>query len=171
MKYVKMNYRGLELSVNPESITIEMSKKIATAPVLFKNSISKEICFNPTVISGKGCFFGERAGEQANRLLTEFRSRGSAYLFCPLFPPLKMLFSDLKINADAQKGCIEYTFSFVEERCTKEGRKSFGFTYALEGENLYDIAGRCGVDVGALFSANSYRDLFSVKEGDKVWLS
>ena len=84
---------------------------------------------------------------------------------------MRMFFSDLKLSADAQENRIEYSFTFIEEVNAKRRHFDFGYTFALPDENLYDVANRCGVKVERLAEANGYRDLFSLSEGDKIWLS
>lgn len=170
MRCVKMNYRGVTFSVNPESIELEYAKKISPIPIPKKGTRVQEICFQPTVISGRGSFSGAQAEQEAYVLMRLFQEKGADWLLSPLFPPMKMLFRSLKLRANAEKGCIEFSFSFVEEMRKKDRWHDFGYTKALKNETLYDVANRCGSKVDRVFEANDYRDLFSVSEGDKVWL-
>ncbi len=171
MKCIKMSYKGFEFPVNVKSINASFSKNISTLPIPKRSARAQEICFNPTVISGSGYFAGENANERAHMLMTAFQSRGAAYLFSPLFSPMKVFFSDLKLSADSAENRIEYSFTFVEEVNSKRRRYDFGYTFALPDENLYDIANRCGVKIEEIVGANECRDLFSVNEGDKIWLN
>ncbi len=170
MKSIKMSYKGFEFPVNSQSLEIELSKKTAAAPIIKRGARVQEICFNPTVISGAGILSGDGAPEQANRLMRIFREESSAYLFSPAFPPMRMFFKALKLSSRADKNCIEFSFEFEEEYCAKRSRHSFGYTYALQGENLYDIANRCEIPIEELFALNGFKDLFSVNEGDRIWL-
>lgn len=171
MRCIKMSYKGFEFPVNTGSIKAELSKKINTFHIPKGSARAQEICFNPAVISGGGSFTGDTAEEMAHMLIRAFQSEGAAYLFSPLFSPMKMYFSDLKLSADAENNQINYSFTFVEESADKRKRYEFGYTYALAGENLFDVANRCGVSFEKIAGANSSRDMFSVNEGDKLWLS
>ncbi len=171
MKCIKMSYKGFEFPVNVSSIKACFSKNISTLPIPKRSAKAQEICFNPTVISGGGSFTGENANEKAHMLMTAFQSRGAAYLFSPLFSPMRMFFGDLQLSADSLGNRIDYTFTFVEEVNSKRRHYDFGYTFALPNENLYDVANRCGVKIEEIVEANGCRDLFSVSEGDKVWLN
>ena len=170
MEYIRMKYKGFSFPVNPESVETEFMKKISKREPLFSHTRVEEAGYEPTVLSGSGCFTGEKASENAHALMKLFKEDGSAYLFSPEFCPLKAFFTGLKLSAAASKDCIKYSFTFVEDCAGKKSRFDFGYTYALRGENLYDVANRTGVSVDRLFAANSYEDLFSVSEGDKIWL-
>ena len=170
MECIKMSYKGFQFPVNVSSIEADYSKKVKSVIIPRGSARAQEICFNPTVIKGAGCFTGRDANEKANMLMTAFQSKGSAYLFSPVFSPMRMYFSKLKMSADSEKGCIEYRFTFIEEVNSKGRRYDFGYTFALPEENLYDVANRCGVRVEKLVEANGVKDLFSLNEGDKIWL-
>jgi hypothetical protein len=170
MQAIKMSYKGITLDVNPTSVKIEFSKSIAKKKIIFKSTKTQEMCFNPIKISGSGKLIGDKAREQAHSLMRIFKSKGSAYLFTPELAPIKAFLSDLTVSFDSAQGCVEYSFSFTEDCESKEYMLDFGYTYALNGENLYDISNRTEVSVENLFKCNNFCDMFSVNEGDKVWL-
>jgi hypothetical protein len=170
MRYIKMSYMGFTLCVNPESISLALSKSVSRQPFLSRKSRVSGISRQPCVIKGKGILFGENAQLQANELGRLFMSERSAWLFSPVIEARKMFFTSLEIKAGATREGIEYSFEFCEDISDKEYRYPFTYTYALEGENLFDIASRCHIEIGELFNLNAYPDLFSVREGDKVWL-
>jgi hypothetical protein len=170
MQTIKMSYKGLIFDVNPTSVKTEFSKSIAKKKILFKSSKSQEMCFNPVKISGSGKLIGDKAKEQAHNLMRIFKSKGSAYLFVPELPPIKAYLSELNISFNSAQNCIDYDFAFIEDSEDKDYLKDFAYTYAFEGENLYDISNRTEISVENLFEYNDYSDLFSVNEGDKVWL-
>ncbi|MBR3148970.1 MAG: hypothetical protein IKF64_02280 [Eubacterium sp.] len=170
MTLIKMSYKGFVFNVNPSSIKSDFSKKIETKVIPFGFGKSTEVCRLPVVISGSGKFCGADAGEKAHELMRIFEKGGASYLFAPHIAPMKAFFTDLSMSVNAEEDCVDYTFSFTEECTEKKSRYSFGYTYARRGENLYDIANRCSVKSEKLFEANDYMDMFSVQEGDKVWL-
>lgn len=170
MKYIKMSYKGLKFDVNPASIKADFSKKMAKSNILLKSAKVNEICFEPTIIQGEGKLIGDDARNFAHSLVRIFNSKGSDYLFCADFCPVKVYFSKLNINFESKENCINYSFEFIEDSNGKKNKFDFGFTYAFEGENLYDISNRTNVSIEKLFELNAFKDLFSVNKGDKVWL-
>ncbi|MFR5875368.1 MAG: hypothetical protein ACLUFN_02635 [Eubacterium sp.] len=170
MNTIKMNYKGFSFDVNPTSIKTELSKNIAKKSILFKSAKTQEVFFEPARISGSGRFVGTDARQKAHNLMRIFKSKGSAYLFAYDMPPMKAFFCNLSVSYSAKENCVSYTFSFVEDCNDKQFSYDFGCTYALEGENLYDISNRTDVAVERLFEYNNYSDLFSVRKGDRVWL-
>lgn len=170
IQLIKMNYKGFSINVNPSSIKIDYSKTIAKKTSVFSTSTTQEICFEPTIISGSGKFAGENARDYANRLARVFKTKGSAYLFVPDGMPIKAFFKSLNISYDSESNCVSYSFEFVEDYQGKSTSYDFGYTFARKGENLFDISSRTDVDIQKLFENNNFTDLFSVKEGDRVWL-
>ena len=171
MKLIKLSYKGFEFPINPRSIQIDFAKKISTRTLPFAKGRAQEICFEPCVISGSGSLTGSNARRQAHELMRIFKSEGSAYLFSPEGTPLKAFFQALRVSYNAEKECVDYTFTFVEDGADKSCSYPFGFTYAQAGENLYDIANRTDTDAATLFNSNCFADMFAVEEGDKVWLN
>lgn len=170
MNMTKMGYKGMTFDVNPTTIKTDFSKKIAIKTIPFGFGKSAEICKMPVKITGSGMFCGSDAGQKAHRLMQVYEKSGSSYLFMPKLAPLKAFFTDLSLRVGADSESIEYTFSFTEDCTEKRSDYPFGYTYAQRGENLYDIANRCELAADAVFRANDYMDMFSVNEGDKVWL-
>ena len=116
---------------------------LSSIPIPKGSARAQEICFNPTVISGSGRFTGENANEKAHLLMNAFQSGGAAYLFSPIFSPMRMYFSELNMSVDSQGECINYSFTFIEEANKKKRKYDFGYTFALPDENLFDVANRC----------------------------
>jgi hypothetical protein len=170
MEFVKMTYKGFSFDVNPSSVKAEFSKTIAKKNIIFKSSKAQEICFENTKITASGKFTGENARQNSHTLMRIFKSKGSAYLFAPDIAPIKAYMSDLKISYNAGEQCVSYEVTFIEDCDDKSFLFDFGYTYALDGENLYDVSNRTDIAIEKLFEYNDYSDLFSVKEGDKIWL-
>ena len=159
MQAIKMTYKGFCFDANPAYIKAEYSKNIASKSVLFKSAKQQEISFKAAKIKGNG------------KLIKVFQSKGSSFLFSHDLPPMRAYFSSLDISYNAVEECVDYSFEFIEDSDAKNPIRNFGYTFALADENLYDIANRTSVGVEKLFKCNNYPDLFSVREGDKVWLS
>lgn len=171
MQLIRIAYKDFTFMVNPETLRLKHTKVVVNRQIPFRFGKNKELSSNPVTISGSGYFAGENARRNIRNLSNTFDQKGSGYLFLPDSTPIKAIFSKLDVCYSGVGDRIDYSFEFVQEECSKMPLYDFGFTYAKCGENLYDIANRTNVDIGDLFSLNNYSDLFSVKEGDKVWLN
>ncbi|MBQ7202858.1 MAG: hypothetical protein IJS03_02440 [Eubacterium sp.] len=171
MNTIKMSFRGVVFDANPSTLKAEFSKKTVKRSNAFSFGRAEEICRMPTVITGSGKYYASDAGEKMNELMKAFEYSGSSYLFSPALPPVKAFFDSLEVKLSSDNEYIEYTFTFIEDCSGKKPDYSFGYTYARNGENLFDIANRCNVQTDRLFEFNDYIDMFSVSEGDKVWLA
>ncbi len=170
MKLIKMSYKGLVFYANPSSIKIQLSKYVSKRNIPLFTSKTQEICFQPSRITGNGVFAGNDAGKFADKLMRIFKSEGSGYLFLPNSEPVLTHFDALDISYDAEKNCVSYSFSFIEDCKGKRHSFDFGYTFALEGENMYDVANRTNVSIEKLARCNDFKDLFSLSEGDRVKL-
>lgn len=171
MKLIKMNYKGVNFEVNPSSLELSFEKNLSVKRIPFASSKVQEMNILPEKITGKGKFVGENAREKAHQLERVFKSKGSDYLFVPNATPIKAFFTSLSLSYDSREDSVSYTFEFVEDSKNRENKYNFGYTYAMLNESLYDIANRTGVDVETLVELNDFEDLFSLRKGDKVWLS
>ncbi len=170
MNAIKMSFKGHTFYANPESLKTQRSKNIAVKNVPFGFSKSKEIGRAPMIISGSGCLFYPDAANKARDLTRIFEKSGSDYLFIPHMEPVRAFFTDLSFSSTAENDYLIYEFSFTEDSTEKKERYPFGYTYVQRNENLFDVASRCGISTHKLFEANSFKDMFSAKEGDRVWL-
>lgn len=168
---IKMEYRGLSFPINPASIKTKFSKNISSKIIPFSVCRVQEINDYPTVITADGKFVGSRATQFAYELMHIYKQKGSSYLLLPDSVPVKAYFKNLDLSYDAKNNCVSYSVEFVEDENNKKGKFNFGYTYALKNENVYDVANRTDVDIEKLVEHNNFPDLFSLKEGDKVWLS
>lgn len=171
MQLIRISYKDFTFMVNPNTLKLSHSKSVASRTIPFGASRNKEVNTNPIIISGTGYFAGNNARKYIRELSKIFNDKGSGYLFLPDSTPIKAIFSKLEITYTGASDKIEYSFEFLQEEVGKSTTFDFGYTFALGGENLFDIANRTNTEVGDLFSLNGYSDLFSVSEGDKVWLS
>lgn len=170
MEMIKMKYKDFEFDVNPTDIRLSMSKNISKHSLPYKAQSCEEMGKNAAVVSGKGYFLGEDAMNKAYALSRVYNKKGSDYLFTPYCVPIKVFFSSLDIIYSASNSRVEYTFEFTQDKPEKKDTYDFGYTIAKDGENLFDIANRTGLEIEKIASLNDFGDLFSVKEGDRVWL-
>jgi len=171
MKQLTMRYKGFAFPVNPGEISLTLSRNIRTEAAAFRRVRVSDTGKCPCTVSGSGCFFGEDAEEQAYRLMTVFQSEGAAWLYAPSLPPMRMFFQSLQIYRSADKQCVQYRFSFTEATPLKQHTRQCRYTYVRENETLFDVANRTGIAVEELAQRNCVKDLFSLGEGDKLWLN
>ena len=170
MTAVKMKFKDFEFPSNPAVIRTKLSSNVRENPLFQRDSAVYNISRNATVISGEGSFWGEERFT-ASALLKKLRSSNSSgWLFLPDGSCYNAFFTSLTVEENAKKGCVSYSFSFTENCAHVKEEYDFGFTLALENENMFDIAHRCGVAVETLMRLNDFKTPFSVKEGDKVVL-
>lgn len=168
---IKMEYRGLSFPINPASIKTKFSKNIKSKTIPFAFCKVQEINDYPTVVTANGKFVGSSAMQFSYELMRVYKQNGSSYLLMPDSLPVKAYFKNLELSYDAKNSCVNYQVEFIEDVSSKKGKFDFGYTYALANENVYDVANRTNVDVEKIVEHNDFCDLFSLKEGDKVWLS
>lgn len=167
---VKMRFKDFEFPANPAVIKTEFSANVREDPLFQSDSAIYNISRNAAVISGEGCFWGEERFTASALLKKLHNSSESGWLFLPDGGCFNAFFTSLSLEEDAKKGCVSYSFSFTENCLHVKDEYDFGFTLALEGENMFDIAHRCGVAIETLMRLNDYKTPFSVKEGDRVVL-
>lgn len=171
MQLIRMSYKDFTFMVNPNTLKLSHSKSVASRLLPIGTSRNKEVNTNPIIISGTGYFAGKNARKYIRNLSKIFNEKGSGYLFLPDSTPIRAIFKRLDICYTGASDRIEYSFEFVQEEVGKASVMDFGYTFALDGENLFDVANRTNTDIDRIFSLNEYSDLFSVNEGDKIWLS
>ena len=167
---VKMKFKDFEFPNNPLFIKTEMAQRINESPVLSGESRVFSIADKATVIKADGCFWGEEGEAASLKLKILMKSRKSGWLFLPDGSCFNAYLSSLDIQEDAKKNAVSYSISFIEKCPNKQGEYHFGFTYAKENENMFDIAFRCDKSIENLMKLNDFSNPFSVKKGDKVVL-
>lgn len=170
MQFMKMSYKGFEFTINPKDFKISMGKSTAKYTTVYDGQISSENGKGCVVVSGKGFFVGGDSAGRAFELVRVFNKKGSDYLFLPNSVPIKMLFTSLDISYSSGNDRVEYSFEFTQECNTKSEEHTVGYTYALENENLFDIASRTGIQIESIVKCNDIGDIFAIREGEKIWL-
>ncbi len=167
---IKLKFKAFEFPANPALIKTELSENIHEEPVFGSSSAGCNISHNAARICCSGSFWGDdrRALAQQLRILRDSAAPG--WLFLPDGSCFYAFLSELVLTDDAKKSCVSYTVSFIEENSGKSSLYDFGFTYAQENENMFDIAFRCKKPVEELMRLNAFENPFSVRCGDKVVL-
>lgn len=170
MADIKMKFKDFEFPSNPAVIKTQLSANVREAPLFDSDSAVYNVSRNAAVISGEGSLWGEERFTASALLKRLQKSSEAGWLFLPDGSCYNAFFTSLTIEEDAKKGCVFYAFSFTENCSHTKEKYDFGFTLAKAGENMFDIAHRCGVPIEALMRLNDIRTPFDVKEGDKVVL-
>ncbi len=166
----KMRYKNFEFDVNPSTVKTELSSSISENALIGSDSAVSCVSRRASVISGEGSFWGENAVRLSRELKSVREQPQSGWLFLPDGSCFNAFFSYLSITEDVKKGCVSYSFKFVENCNHRKSFFDFGFTYVKNGENMFDVAYRSAVDVEKLMELNDYKSPFALKEGDRVVL-
>lgn len=167
---MKMRYKDFEFPSNPTLVKTELSNNVREDPLFGSDSAVYNVSRNAAVISGEGSLWDMDRTTVSAELKQLHKRGGAGWLFLPDGSCYNAFFTSLTISEDAKKGCITYAFSFTENCDHTKAKYDFGFTYAEENENMFDIAFRCNTQVEKLMMLNDFETPFSVKAGDRVVL-
>ena len=169
MQLIIMRYKDFEFEKNPYSVEISKSKKISKRTVFGKGESVCETAQNAEIITVKGRLYGEDANERAQSLKRLQRQSGSGMLLLPDGDCICAFLCSLQLKSEAREGYIEYSIEFTED-ASKRGTPeiNYGFTYALDGENAFDIAKRCNTTVESIMKNNEIKTPFDIKAGERL---
>lgn len=170
MHLMKMKYKNFEFPLNPSVIKVKHSRNIAENSIIDSDSAVYNISKNASVISGEGCFFGDKAFQYASELENLSKSSSPGWLFTPNGDCFNAYLKELTIKSDAKRNDVFYTFTFVENCNHKKNERDIEFVFAKEGENLFDIADRCNIPIETILDINDFKNPFDISAGDKVVL-
>lgn len=122
-------------------------------------------------VDGEGVFAGPRYWEKFSGLEDVFLGGEERLLTLPGLRPFRAVFTDLEEGYSGGEEALSYRFSFVEARVS-QGRVLPEFIRTeREGENLWDIAFRYGLELSHLAEKNGHLfDLGWLEKGERVWL-
>lgn len=167
---VKMKFKDFEFPNNPLFIKTEMSHRIIENPIINGESAVFSVSEKAAVIKADGCFWDKDGADASFKLKTMIKSRKPGWLFLPDGSCYNAFLFSLDIREDAKKNCVSYSIAFIENYPNKKNEYNFGFTFAEDNENMFDIAFRCDKSIESLMKLNDFSSPFSVKKGDKVVL-
>ncbi len=170
MHLMKMKYKNFEFPLNPYLIKVKHSRNIAENPIIDSDSAVYNVSKNASVISGEGCFFGEKAFDFASELERLSKSDSSGWLFIPSGNCFDAYLKDLTIKSDAKRSEVFYSFTFIENCNHSNNQREIDFIYANKDENFFDIANRCEIPIEKLLELNNRKNPFDIYDGDKVVL-
>lgn len=165
---MKMRFKDFIFPSNPSVFEISSSTNIAVRSVYHGNSDVQSVSLNPIKVNGNGEFFGDEAEESCQYLMHMLRTKESGALLLPSGSGFNAYLNKFTFFKNAQKNSISYTFEFTENCSSKKELRELCFTVCKNGENAFDIAGRCNVSVDDIMKYNDLKTPFDIKEGEKV---
>ena len=169
MKTVKMKYKDYELPSNPSSIEICAERKLEITPVFSKKSVTESISICPSVITARGRFYCDDAIEHCEKINQILKENDSGILKCPGLYPTRAFLSNFTYEIEGDTDAVKYCIVFTEDCDNSHSEKrNFSYTFAMEGENAFDIAHRCGVSVDDIMMLNDYVSPFDIKKDERV---
>lgn len=167
----EFSYKGESFPYYPKEIKLSASKRLSTFPLAFQGTAVQQQGREPLEISGSGELTGDLGTEFA-RLYRLFLQPDSGILQLPGFSPIRCYFTALEGIGQPGPAVLEYRFTFLEDP-DYGASLTTGTGYALvqEGETLYTLARRLGVEAEELIAANpQIADPMSPERGSVVWL-
>ena len=168
----QFSYKGEEFPYSPKEIHLSAAKRLGQFPLAFGGAIIQQLGKELLEISGTGELTGDLAGEFA-RLYRLFSQSDSGILQLPGFSPIHCYFTALEGVGQPGPAVLEYRFTFVEDPAYADilGASGARSAQLLEGETLYTLARRLGVNAAELIAANpQIADPMSPERGSTVWL-
>lgn len=163
-----MKYKDFEFPSNPTTLEISSKQNVSVTDVYGGKGVCENVSRLPTVIKGNGVLYGNKAQGHCAYLARLLNDSDSGWLHCPTAYPIKAFFADFVYKVDSEKSCITYSFSFIED-CGEAAEKiDFNYTYAVEGENGFDIAYREDVSVNDVMRLNDFETPFDIAAGERV---
>lgn len=167
----QFSFKGESFPYFPKEIKLSASKRLSPVSLAFGGTVMQQLGREPMEISGSGELTGDLGTEFA-RLHRLFLQSDSGVLQLPGFSPIRCYFTALEGIGQSGPAVLEYRFTFLEDPDYASALTA-GTNYALvqEGETLYTLAKRLGVDAAKLIAANpDITDPLSPERGSVVWL-
>lgn len=167
MLLTPMRYKSYIWPHNPAVYSITYQRQVAAHKVPFGRYCMQDLGLTCRVMRGAGEFAGADAYEEFKRLASVFYGGGPGLLIHPLWQIANAYFTALKLEQEPLPDYVRYSFEFRErfdgysEQLTAAGSTA-GAASPLAprrhtvagGETLWSIAGRYGVALEELLSAN-----------------
>ncbi len=168
----QFSYKGEEFPYYPKEIRFSAVKRLGQFPLAFGGTTIQQLGKELLEISGTGELTGDLPEEFA-RLYRLFSQSDSGILQLPGFSAIHCYFTTLEGIGQPGPAVMEYRFTFVEDPAYADSLSAAGTSSVqlLEGETLYTLALRLGVNAADLIAANpQIEDPMSPEGGSTVWL-
>ena len=156
---------------NPEEFKTENSKNINEVQLINGKSKTEAGATLPQSATVKGYFFGSNAVSSVNTLKALQKSGAPAWLYLPNGTAIFAHLKTVTATFSATRNAYYYELTFIEAVGNKNARRKLLTTTAEEGENMFHIAKRTGVQIEKLMKINNLKTPFDVSAGDEVRLS
>lgn len=151
----KMSFGDFVFFQNPEKIEIIANRKIAKKEIPDGHDAVWDFGYGGRTVKGNGEFFGEDCTEQFKCLHDVMKRGGVHALYIPGVGKINAVFGSLTMLEEDHENAVSYAFVFTEvcggEAIPDDTGKE---TFVREGECLWDIAYRTGIEVEKLLEAN-----------------
>ena len=172
-----MRYKNYTWPHNPEVYAVERRRRLAVHPVPFGTCVVQDLGRDYRVLQGEGVFAGPDAYEQFRRLAEVFEEGGTGLLVHPVWQTERAWFASLAVEEEPLPDYVRYRFEFWEDwngygggltpvQDSSQGEEESGTSsvgavtgetriYTVcKGDTLWGIAGRYGVELTELITAN-----------------
>ena len=187
-----MRFKDYTWPHNPETYTAAYRREVAAHKIPLGGWCLQDMGRVHRVLRGEGCFSGAGAYEEFQDLAEVFFQEGPGMLVHPVWRTVSAYFVELELMEEPLPDYVRYSFAFWEDGGTSGGlteipaetkiggnegsAASAGTgdrgTYTVrKGDTLWDIAGRYGVPLTALITANpQIKNPNLIYPGDRVIL-
>lgn len=154
-----MKYKDFVWPNNPKTFEAELNRSLRSFKYPFSGFEVQDLGPQYRIFKGEGEFIGPDAYDSFRRLAASFSEGGSGWLEHPVWPPVKVYFSKLRMKEEPKCDYLSYSFEFIE--CSSDTSLT-GYTEgsfdpsksryisALENDSFAAIAERCSVTQAAL---------------------
>lgn len=167
----QFSFKGESFPYYPKELRLSGQKRLAKFPLAFGGTSVQQLGRDPLLITGSGELTGQ-LGAEFDRLYQLFLQPDSGILQLPGFSPIQCYFTALEGIGRPGPTVLEYQFTFLEDPEYAQTTLSVqaGTVQAAEGETLYTLARRLGIDAAALIAANPGVDPLAPERGTLLCL-
>ncbi|UKI22190.1 MAG: LysM peptidoglycan-binding domain-containing protein [Anaerotruncus sp.] len=138
-------------------------------PLLGFGTAAQEICYDAAVIKKYPAgFTGTRARRRLKGFMPCKAKKHAGALLLPGGDYFNAFFTSFEATRNAAENYISYSAQFTESQTGKSASLVCKSTVALENENAFEIAARCGVSVEKIMRLNCFKTPFDVPLGTRV---
>lgn len=168
MSAVRLQFKDFLFPANPYTVEISTAKTLSDQKAPGWRTTTQEICADPAVITVQGELYGDTAREEMHAMTALQRESGSGELYIPYDDSRRVFFEKLTFTIAADGERITYRAVFKEDMRAPKPICVVTKTAVQSGENLFDIAARCGVPLEALIQRNGLKSPFDITEGQEI---
>lgn len=166
MTLTSMSFDGYSWEFNCRCLTFSHAGNVSIPRYPYGGYILQDFGRQNCVITGSGYFVGENCIDMYNRLRDKFNQSGVGVLTLPGFPPINAFFNRLVLKGEPKPDILSYEFEFIEVddryqnvsslngESTAGGGNISVRKIIPNGETLWDISYRYGINIDRLVSVN-----------------